>query len=101
MPANAFVPDNSNLSPFMQRLARAHANCVEGLPIFGGLMIVATLAGRSAVTDSMAYPFLGARIVQSLVHLSSVSSAAVVVRFSAFSLQMAIGVYWAFRLLAG
>jgi len=43
--ANAFTPDNSNLSPFMQRLARAHANCVEGLPIFGGLMIVAVLAG--------------------------------------------------------
>lgn len=101
VPANGFVPDNSNLSPFMQRLARAHANCVEGLPIFGGLMIVATLSGRSAVTDSLAYAFLGARIVQSLVHLSSVSSAAVIVRFSAFSVQMAIGVYWAFRLLAG
>ena len=101
VPANGFVPDNSNLSPFMQRLARAHANCVEGLPIFGGLMIVATLSGRSAVTDSLAYTFLGARIVQSLVHLSSGSSAAVIVRFSAFSVQMAIGVYWAFRLLAG
>ena len=101
VPANGFVPDNSNLSPFMQRLARAHANCIEGLPIFGGLMIVATLSGRSAVTDSLAYAFLGARIVQSLVHLSSVSSAAVIVRFSAFSVQMAIGAYWAFRLLAG
>ena len=39
--ANGFSPDNANLSPFMQRLARAHANCVEGLPIFGGLMLVA------------------------------------------------------------
>jgi MAPEG family len=37
VPANGFTPDNSNLSPFMQRLARAHANCVEGLPIFGGM----------------------------------------------------------------
>jgi uncharacterized MAPEG superfamily protein len=101
VPANGFVPDNSNLSPFMQRLARAHANCVEGLPIFGGLMIVATLSGRFAVTDSLAYVFLGARIAQSLVHLSSGSSAAVIVRFSAFSVQMAIGVYWAFRLLVG
>ena len=36
--ANGFDPANSNLSPFMQRLARAHANCVEGLPIFGGLL---------------------------------------------------------------
>ena len=35
--ANGFDPANSSLSPFMQRLARAHANCLEGLPIFGGL----------------------------------------------------------------
>lgn len=35
--SNEFEPDNSNISPFMQRLARAHANCVEGLPVFGGL----------------------------------------------------------------
>lgn len=36
VPANGFQPDNGNLSPFMQRIARAHANCIEGLPIFGG-----------------------------------------------------------------
>lgn len=39
VPANGFCPNNSNLSPFMQRLARAHANCLEGLPIFGGLLL--------------------------------------------------------------
>jgi uncharacterized MAPEG superfamily protein len=37
--ANSFKPDNSGLSPFMQRLARAQANCVESLPIFGGLLV--------------------------------------------------------------
>lgn len=31
----------------MQRLARAHANCIEGLPIFGGLMLVAVVIGRN------------------------------------------------------
>src|SRR5687767_12469726 len=36
--SNQFTPDNANLSPFMQRLARAHANCLEGLPVFGALM---------------------------------------------------------------
>lgn len=30
IPANGFNPENSNLSPFMQRLARAHENCLEG-----------------------------------------------------------------------
>lgn len=98
---NEFVPDNSNLSPFMQRLARAHANCVESLPLFGGLMLVAVVAGRTEVTDPLAYILLGARIVQSLVHLASLSAAAVTVRFAAFVVQLAIALYWAFRLLAG
>ena len=99
--ANGFTPDNANLSPFMQRLARAHANCVEGLPVFGGLMLVAVLAGRSPITDPLAYAFLGARVLQSVVHLSSLSAPAVTLRFSAFAVQMGIGVYWAFRLLLG
>ena len=97
--ANGFTPDNSGLSPFMQRMARAHANCVEGLPIFGGLMLVAVLAGKSAITDPLAYTLLGARIVQSVIHLCSVSAFAVTLRFTAFAVQMGIGVYWAFRLL--
>ena len=99
IPANGFNPDNSNLSPFMQRLARAHANCVEGLPIFGSLMLIAEVAGKSAVTDPLAYVFLAARILQSVIHLSSLSALAVTLRFSAFAVQMAIGVYWAARLV--
>jgi uncharacterized MAPEG superfamily protein len=100
VPANAFDPQNSNLSPFMQRLARAHANCLEGLPVFGGLLVVAVLSGKASVTDSLAYIFLAARILQTLIHLVSLSSAAVTLRFSAFAVQMAIGVYWTYCLLA-
>lgn len=99
VPANEFRPDNSNLSPFMQRLGRAHANCLEGLPIFGGLMLVAVLSGKSAVTDPLAYVLLAARFTQSLIHLGSVSVPAVILRFTAFSVQMGIAVYWALRLL--
>lgn len=98
--ANAFDPDNSNLSPFMQRLARAHANCIEGLPIFGGLMLIAVVSGKSTITDPLAYVFLSARILQSLFHLSSLSALAVTLRFSAFAVQMGIAVYWAARLLS-
>lgn len=99
VPANGFTPDNSNLSPFMQRLARAHANCIEGLPVFGGLMLIAVVADRTSVTDPLAYTFLCARIVQSVIHLYSLSSLAVTLRFSAFAVQLAIGLYWAARLL--
>lgn len=98
IPANGFNPDNSNLSPFMQRLARAHANCVEGLPIFGGLMLIAVVTGRTSVTDPLAYVFLAMRILQTVIHLSSLSAPAVTLRFSAFAVQMSIAVYWAVRL---
>jgi uncharacterized MAPEG superfamily protein len=98
VPANGFTPDNAGLSPFMQRLARAHANCIESLPVFGGLLLVAIATDRTAVTDPLAYLLLGARLFQSLVHLASTRVAAVTVRFSAFAMQMAIGLYWAFAL---
>jgi len=84
----------------MQRLARAHANCLEGLPIFGGLLLVALVTGHTSITDPLAYWFLGARLFQSLVHLVSVSAQAVSIRFTAFAVQMVIGLVWAFKLLA-
>jgi uncharacterized MAPEG superfamily protein len=96
-----FRPDNANLSPFMQRLARAHANCIEGFPVFGGLLLVALLTGQTSVTDPLAPVLLGARIAQSSIHLASVGSVAVNCRFVAFAIQVLIAVYWAFRLLSG
>ncbi len=101
VPANGFVPDNANLSPFMQRLARAHANCVEGLPIFGGLMLVALASGRAAVTDDLAFVLLAARIAQSTIHLASTSPGAVTLRFLAFALQIGVAGIWSYRLLLG
>jgi uncharacterized MAPEG superfamily protein len=99
VPANGFTPDNANLSPFMQRLARAHANCVESLPVFGGLLLVSVVTGHAPITDPLAWLFLSCRVFQSLVHLISSSATAVTIRFTAFAGQMAIGLYWAFRLL--
>ncbi len=101
VPANGFNPENSNLSPFMQRLARAHANCLEGLPIFGGLLLVAIVAGQTQVTDPLAYVLLGARVVQSSIHLASLSVVAVKARFTAFAVQLGIAVYWVWALFLG
>jgi len=99
IPANAFVPDNANLSPFMQRLARAHANCLEGLPIFGGLMLVAIATSRTALTDPLAYVLLAARVAQSTIHLASTSAIAVTLRFCAFAVQLGIATWWSYLLL--
>ena len=96
--ANGFTPENRGLSPFMQRLARAHANCLEGLPLFGGLMLLAVVAGKAPVTDPLAFVLLAARIAQSSIHLASTSPPAVMARFTAFAVQLGIAVYWAVRL---
>jgi uncharacterized MAPEG superfamily protein len=98
VPANGFSPDNAGLSPFMRRLARTHANCLEGLPLFGGFMLLAVVAGKSQLTDPLALLLLAARIVQSIIHLASTSPFAVTARFSAFAVQMGIAGYWAFML---
>lgn len=99
--SNEFKPDNANLSPFLQRLARAHANCVESLPIIGGLLLVAIATGRTGLTDALAPWLLLARIAQSITHLVSLSVFAVNVRFFFFAVQLTIAVYWAWALLAG
>lgn len=98
--SNEFRPDNANLSPFMQRLARAHANCLEGIPVAGGLLLVAIATDRTEITDPLAPWLLLARVVQSSVHLASLSVLAVNVRFTFFAIQVAIAVYWAWALLA-
>lgn len=97
--SNGFTPDNAGLSPFMQRLARVHANCIEGLPLFGGLLTVAIMTSKTSITDSTALWFLVARIGQSVTHLISTSPAAVSLRFTAFAIQMLIAVHWCWGLL--
>jgi uncharacterized MAPEG superfamily protein len=99
--SNEFKPDNANLSPFLQRLARAHANCIESLPVVGGLLLVAIATGRSGVTDGLAPWLLVARMAQSITHLVSLSVLAVNVRFFFFAVQLAIAIYWTCALLAG
>ena len=98
--ANGFKPDNSNLPQYMQRLARAHANCVEGFPIIGGLLVVALLTHQTGVTDALAPYLLAARLLQSSIHAASTSVLASWMRFIAFAAQMAIAVYWLFGLFA-
>ncbi len=94
-----FTPSNEGLPAFMQRLSRAHANCVENLPILGGLLIVALLTQQTHITDPLAPALLAARVAQSCAHLASGSNLAVNIRFSAFAVQLAIALYWSWALL--
>ena len=54
---------------------------------------------QAEVTDPLAYGLLAARILQSIIHLASLSAAAVTARFAAFGVQLGIALYWAVALL--
>ncbi|HZS36565.1 MAG TPA: MAPEG family protein [Polyangia bacterium] len=70
------------------RLYRAHANTAENLPIVAVLTLIGTLVPVYRGTfDALALAALGARVVQSLVHVSSGSALAINVRFTAFAAQ--------------
>jgi len=71
------------------RLNRAHMNCVENLPLFASVVLVATVAGvKAPLLDTLARVYLGARIGQSITHVSSGGVMAVNVRFTFFLVQV-------------
>ena len=70
------------------RLNRAHLNCIENLPLFASVVVVGTLAGLKApLFDTFARVYLGARLGQSMTHLSSGGNLAINVRFTFYLVQ--------------
>ena len=59
-----------------------------------GLLAIAIM-----IADHLAFWFLGARVVQSTIPLASISPIAVSLRFTAFAVQLSIGVYWPWKLM--
>ena len=99
MKVNAFAADGSTTpGAFGQRVVRAHANCVENVPLFCAVLLYAMVTQQTLITDPLAPTLLVARIVQSLVHLLSTSALAVWVRFAAFFVQLIILIWWLLRL---
>lgn len=81
--------------PFFKRAADAYANCLETAPLFAAIILLAHVSGQSSVTDGLAMLFVGARIVQSVSHLISISHLMIfLVRFPAFLAQVVLMVIW-------
>ncbi len=97
---NQFPADEPHGSPAYRRLMRAHANCVENLPIFATLVLVTEVLGRrDPLFDSLAMAILVARVGQSVAHISSGRSLVINVRFVMFSTQVVAFVWWGLRLV--
>ena len=87
---NSYAPDGADVSAFSNRLCRAHANCLENLPLFAVIALYALISEQTSVTDPLALVLLAARIGQSTVHIISTSVPAVMIRASFFSVQLAL-----------
>jgi uncharacterized MAPEG superfamily protein len=84
----SFTADVPHGSERYRRTMRAHANCLENLPLFAALVLIArAISLENAVFEALAVAVLPARIAQTLVHVASGSNRAVIVRFVFFSLQ--------------
>src|SRR5262245_53801850 len=86
----SFRSDQLEGQDWYRRGTRAHANCVENLPVFGAIVLVISFAGITGpAVNYLCTIVLIARVCQSLVHVSHVQTDAVVaVRFSFFSVQL-------------
>ncbi len=84
-----FPADAAGGEEWYRRATRAHANCIENLPVFGAIVFglyVGNVTGR--LVDALATAVLIARIFQSLVHVGFVHTNTVAsVRFAFFFAQ--------------
>jgi len=97
--ANDFAPTGEDAGQFSKRLVRAHANMYEFFPVYGGILLLALATGHTEITNGLAMIFLGARVLQALIHILSTSIIAVQVRFFFFLVQFFIAAYWAYKFL--
>ncbi len=87
---NGFSADQPEGADWYKRSMRAHANCIENLPVFGAIVFALHVSGAGgAVADGASIAVLVARVMQSLVHVSLPQTSSVVaVRFSFLLVQL-------------
>ena len=87
-----FPADQAHGSMAYRRAVRAHANCVENLPVYGAIVFALSASQTASATiDTLAVVFLIARVCQSMVHMSfTETNATVLIRFSFFAVQLAV-----------
>lgn len=87
---HTFAADAPTGADWYRRATRAHANCIENLPVYGAIVVVLSLVGVSgSAVDALSCVVLGARVCQTSVHVAFEQTARVVsIRFSFFTLQL-------------
>jgi hypothetical protein len=85
-----FRADQIEGAEWYKRAMRAHAHCIENLPVFGAIVFGLYVGNvGSALVNALAVAVLLARVLQSLVHVCFVQTNTVTaVRFGFFFVQI-------------
>ena len=77
-------------SEWYRRAMRAHVNCIENLPVYGGIVLCATAARATGpLLDVLALTLLGARLFQTSTHIALEQTDPVAaLRFAFFFVQI-------------
>jgi uncharacterized MAPEG superfamily protein len=78
-----------------RRAMRAHANCVENLPVYGAIVLALVVSKMNSSTlDALALIIMASRIVQTMTHISfEETSTTVSIRFTFYTIQL-ICMFW-------
>jgi uncharacterized MAPEG superfamily protein len=91
---NDFPSGQPHGPDYYWRLNRAHANALENLAVFAAIVLAgAALGVSSPLLALLAKVVVGARVAQTVFHVSSGGRLAVTLRFSAFAAQLACFVW--------
>jgi len=87
----SFPGDTAHGNPAYRRAMRAHANCVENLPVYAAIVLSAETARLvPPYMDALALAVIVCRITQSCIHmLMPETNSTIAVRFSFFLAQVA------------
>ena len=87
---SSFPGDTPHGGDAYRRVVRAHANCIENLPVFAAIVLTAAVAHLDPPNfGALAAATVAARVVQSSIHmLLPVSNPMVAARFSFFLIQL-------------
>ena len=98
-----FRADEPHGSAWYRRAMRAHANCVENLPVYAAVVVAIVASGvRSSTLDTLAVVLLAARVSQTVTHVAFEQTDVVVaIRFAFFFVQLVcmvgMGIFVAIR----
>jgi uncharacterized MAPEG superfamily protein len=78
-----------------QRAMRAHANCLENLPVYGAVVVAIVATGAdSPRLDLLAVVVLAARMIQTVVHVGFTPTNAVASARFAFFFTQIVCMFW-------